>query len=96
MKRIAFIKFAGLAAGGCEKYLQNIACILSKSDEFEVDYFYTNAAPYINWNSPFVHPDNDESRKKIMEEHNFGNYLMKKIMIMFLVRGRAIPNTHLI
>lgn len=70
MKRIAFIKFAGLAAGGCEKYLQNIACILSKSDEFEVDYFYTNASPYINWDSPFVHPDNDESRKKIMQEHD--------------------------
>ena len=70
MKKIAFIKFAGLAAGGCEKYLQNIACILSESDEFEVDYFYTNAAPYINWNSPFVHPDNDDSRKKIMEEHD--------------------------
>ncbi len=70
LKKIAFIKFAGLASGGCEKYLQTIACILSKEKEFEVDYYYTNAAPYINWSSPFVHPDNDESRKKIMEEHD--------------------------
>ena len=69
MKKIAFIKFAGLAAGGCEKYLQNIACILSNSQQFEVDYYYTNAAPYINWSSPFIHPDNDESRQKIMEDH---------------------------
>tara|TARA_R110000765_G_scaffold79392_3_gene156228 strand:+ start:922 stop:2016 length:1095 start_codon:yes stop_codon:yes gene_type:complete len=69
LKKIAFIKFAGLAAGGCEKYLQNIACILSNSQQFEVDYYYTNAAPYINWSSPFIHPDNDESRQKIMEDH---------------------------
>jgi len=70
LKKIAFIKFAGLASGGCEKYLQNIACILANHEDFQVDYYYTNAAPYVNWDSPFVHPDNDEARKKIMEQHD--------------------------
>ena len=34
--RVAFIKFAGLAAGGTEKYLQTLATNLPK-DEFEVE-----------------------------------------------------------
>lgn len=64
MKKIACIKFAGLASGGTEKVLQNIAMILSKN-QYEVDYYYTNAAPFLNhW---FVHPDNDEGRKKLVE-----------------------------
>jgi len=69
LKKIAFIKFAGLAAGGCEKYLQNIACILAESERFIVDYYYTNSAPYINWNSPFIHPDNDPRQRALMEEY---------------------------
>lgn len=64
MKKIACIKFAGLASGGTEKVLQNIAMILSKNN-YQVDYYYTNAAPFLNhW---FVHPDNDEGRKKLVE-----------------------------
>ena len=66
MKKIAFIKFAGMASGGVEKYLQTIACLLPK-DEFEIDFFYTNAAPFIN--SSFVHPDNDDRRIKLMEDN---------------------------
>ena len=65
MKKIAFIKFARMASGGVEKYLQTIACLLPK-DEFEIDFFYTNAAPFIN--SSFVHPDNDDRRIKLMED----------------------------
>lgn len=64
MKKVACIKFAGLASGGTEKALQNIAMVLSQNN-YEVDYFYTNAAPFLNhW---FVHPDNDENRKKWVE-----------------------------
>ena len=65
MKKVACIKFAGLASGGTEKALQNIAMILSQQDDYTVDYYYTNAAPFLNhW---FVHPDNDENRKKWVE-----------------------------
>lgn len=65
MKKVACIKFAGLASGGTEKALQNIAMILSQQDDYAVDYYYTNAAPFLNhW---FVHPDNDENRKKWVE-----------------------------
>ena len=64
MKKVACIKFAGLASGGTEKSLQNIAMILSQNN-YQVDYYYTNAAPFLNhW---FVHPDNDEERKKWVE-----------------------------
>jgi len=66
MKKIACVKFAGLASGGTEKVLQNIAMILSKN-KYQVDYYYTNAAPFLNhW---FVHPDNDGQRKKLVESH---------------------------
>lgn len=64
--KVAFVKFAGMASGGVEKYLQTIACMLPK-DEFEVDYFYTNAAPFIN--SDFIHPDNDPERLKLVDSH---------------------------
>lgn len=65
MKRIACVKFAGLASGGTEKALQNIAAILSQNKDYVVDYYYTNAAPFLNhW---FVHPDNDENRKQWVE-----------------------------
>jgi glycosyltransferase involved in cell wall biosynthesis len=65
--KIAFIKFGGLAAGGTEKYLQTLACNLPP-EQFEVDYYYTDAAPLIgnNWK----HPDTDPERQKYMENHN--------------------------
>ena len=65
MKKVAFIKFAGLAASGVEKYLQTLAILLDKN-LYEVDYFYTNAARFIN--SGFVHPDNSDERRIIMEQ----------------------------
>lgn len=65
MKRAAFIKFAGLASGGTEKYLQTLASLLPK-DRYQIDYFYTNAAPFLH--SSFVHPDNDPARKQLIED----------------------------
>jgi glycosyltransferase involved in cell wall biosynthesis len=65
--RIAFCKFAGLANGGIEKYLQTIA-ILYKENGHEVDYYYTNAAPILNqW---WQHPDNDQNRISLLKSKN--------------------------
>ena len=62
---IAFIKFAGLSAGGTEKFLQTIAVNLPE-DKFIVDYFYCNTSPYIG--SDYKHADTDINRKKYMED----------------------------
>ena len=66
MIKIAFIKFAGMANGGTEKYLQTIASHLPK-DEFDVDFFYCDAAPYIG--SDFKHLDTDSSRVEYCKSH---------------------------
>lgn len=63
--KIACIKFAGLAAGGTEKYLQTLACILKR--EHEVDYYYTNNAPRIG--TSWKHPDHSEDRRLFVESH---------------------------
>jgi len=68
MKKIACIKFAGFATGGTEKALQNIAVVLAESKKYCVDYYYTNAAPFLNCN--FVHPDNSPEQKKWVESYN--------------------------
>lgn len=54
--KIAFIKYAGLASGGTEKFLQNIAIKLPK-DKFEVDYYYCDSSPYVG--SDFKHIGTD-------------------------------------
>ena len=64
--KIAFIKFGGMANGGTEKYLQTIAAYLPK-DQFEVDFYYCDAAPYIG--SDFKHLDTDESRVEYTRSH---------------------------
>ena len=64
--KIAFIKFGGMANGGTEKVLQTIASQLPK-DQFIVDYFYCDSAPYIG--SDFVHPDTDPSRVKYVKDN---------------------------
>jgi len=61
--KIAFIKFAGLAAGGTEKYLQTLAANLPK-EEFEVDYYYTDGVQLIG--NSWKHPDTDRDRVKYM------------------------------
>ena len=64
--KVAFIKFGGMANGGTEKYLQTIAGHLPKN-EFEVDFYYCDAAPYIG--SDFKHLDTDESRVEYTRSH---------------------------
>ena len=64
MKKIAFIKFGGMCAGGTEKHLQTLAVNLPK-DKYEVTYFYCDAAPYIG--SDFKHLDTDLFRLQYME-----------------------------
>ncbi len=64
--KIAFIKFGGMANGGTEKYLQTIAAYLPK-DQFDVDFFYCDAAPYIG--SDFKHLDTDASRVEYTKSH---------------------------
>lgn len=63
--KIAFVKYAGLASGGTEKYLQTIALLL-KREGHEVYYYYTNVARLIG--RDWQHPPNDINRKKILEE----------------------------
>ena len=65
MKRIAFIKFGGLAAGGTERWLQLMAANLPQ-DEFQVDFYYCGAAPYIG--SDYRHADTDPDRLAFMRE----------------------------
>ena len=65
--KVAFIKFGGMANGGTEKFLQTIASHLNK-DKFQVDYYYTNGAPYIGSNHR--HKDTDDSRLEYCKNHN--------------------------
>jgi glycosyltransferase involved in cell wall biosynthesis len=64
--KIAFCKFAGMANGGTEKYLQTLA-ILYKENGHEVDYYYTNAAKILDHN--WVHPDNDQVRIDLLKSY---------------------------
>ena len=64
--KIAFIKFGGMANGGTEKVLQTIASELPK-DQFIVDYYYCDSAPYIGSN--FEHPDTDPSRVQYVKNN---------------------------
>ncbi len=63
--RIAFVKYGGLAPFGTEKFLQNIAILLPKN-EFEVDYYYCDATPYIG--SDFKHPTTDPNNIKTLTD----------------------------
>lgn len=65
--KIAFVKFAGLALGGTEKHLQILSAYLPR-DEFDVTYFYCDAAQYLG--SDYKHADTDPHRLKWMQEKN--------------------------
>lgn len=80
--KIAFIKFAGMSAGGTEKFLQTIAANLSR-DRFEVDYFYCDSAPYIGSN--FVHPDTSGERLLYMQQHNVN-------LVKFKVKAKDVTS----
>jgi hypothetical protein len=77
---IAFCKFAGMGNGGIEKYLQTIALIYHK--EHNVDYYYTNAAPFPcqSWQ----HPDNDEQRIKLFEDNGIN---LIKIQVGYRIKN---------
>jgi hypothetical protein len=62
--RIAFVKFAGLAASGTERWLQMMAANLP-SDRFAVDYYYCDAAPLLG--SDLVHAGTDPDRLAFMQ-----------------------------
>ena len=63
--KLAFCKYAGLANGGIEKYLQTLAMIYKKSGN-EVDFYYTRAAPLTH--TSWIHPDNDLKRIKYIKK----------------------------
>ena len=65
--RIAFIKFGGLGAGSTERWLQMMAANLPKN-QFEIDYYYCDAAPYIESN--YQHANTDPDRIKYMQQHH--------------------------
>lgn len=65
--KIAFCKFAGLANGGVEKYLQTIALIY-KQQQHDIDFYYTNAAPIRH--QSWQHPDNDSKRIELLKSNN--------------------------
>jgi histidinol-phosphate phosphatase family protein len=64
--RIAFVKYAGLSAGGTEKMMQIIAANLDK-DRFEVDYYYCESTPLRG--SDYRYPTTNPFRKAYLEEH---------------------------
>jgi len=66
MIKIAFIKFAGLSAGGTEKFLQTVAANLPR-DRFLVDYYYCDTAPFLGLN--YEHAGNDPERLDYMRSH---------------------------
>ena len=59
-RKIAFVKYGGLAAGGTEKFLQEIAMELVRLG-FQIDYFYCD--PRISPGSTWIHPPNDKLRE---------------------------------
>lgn len=65
--KLAFIKYAGMAAGGVEKYLQTLAVHLPK-DLFEIDFYYTDDTPLIG--NSFVHPATSPERIEYMKKNN--------------------------
>jgi len=66
LKKIAFIKYGGLASGGTEVNFQTIAKHLSKN--YQVDYYYCDPSRYIG--SDFVHPPTDKNREEYLRDSN--------------------------
>lgn len=83
--RIAFVKFGGLAAGGTERWLQMMAANLPR-EQFDVDYYYCDTAPYVGSN--YKHADTDPSRLRYMQDHGVN-------LIKFVVGAKDITKpTH--
>ena len=62
--RIAFCKYAGLAAGGTEKYLQSLALLYRKNGHI-IDYYYTDATPIDG--TSWQHPDTCPARRTLLQ-----------------------------
>lgn len=63
--RVAFVKFGGLSAGGTERWMQMMAANLPR-DEFEIDYYYCDAAPYVG--SSYQHAQTDPERLRYIAD----------------------------
>lgn len=81
--RIAFIKYGGLASGGTERMLQNIAANLDKN-RFDVDYFYCDSSKYIG--SKYKHPNTDANRYEYMVSKGIN-------LVKFYVESRDLYTT---
>jgi len=64
---LAFVKYAGMGAGGVEKYLQTLSAHLPK-DDFNIDFYYTDDTPLIGSN--FIHPKTSEDRINYCKDNN--------------------------
>jgi hypothetical protein len=62
--KLAFVKYGGLAAGGTERLLQEIAVELVNQG-LEIDYFYCE--PRLSPGSSWMHPPNDQVRRNYLE-----------------------------
>lgn len=63
--KLAVVKFAGMGAGGTERFLQEVAAQIDPT-RFSVTYFYCDSAPYIGSN--FLHPGTDSVRLERMKD----------------------------
>ena len=80
MIRLAFIKYAGMAAGGVEKYLQTLAAHLPK-DIFNIDFYYTDDTPLIG--NSFVHPATSIERVEYCKKNESVDFYA---LILFLLK----------
>lgn len=90
--KAAIIKQGGLCAGGIEKYLQQIAVELKRSD-WVVDYFYTDSVPCgpHGWIQPGTHPE----RKAAMEKSGINLFQVECTNIDALESGGKWNNSNL-
>lgn len=90
--KIAFIKYAGLSAGGTEKFLQTIAAHLNK-DIFEVDYYYTESVQYIGANHK--QSGTNVERMKYMQTNNVNLIKVHLDAVNLKTRTHEWVNTNL-
>jgi glycosyltransferase involved in cell wall biosynthesis len=72
--KIAFCKYAGLAAGGTEKYLQSLALLYKKAGHI-VDYYYTDATPIDG--TTWQHPDTCPIRRSLLQSAGINTKFVK-------------------
>lgn len=90
--RVAFIKYAGLSAGGTEKFLQTIAAHLDKN-KFEVDYYYTDSVSYIG--ATHKQGGTNPERVAYMQKHNVNLIKVDLESVNLKTRTHEWVNTNL-